>query len=71
MELVESCRMAWGCLRALIPPEDGQDLVEYTLLLGFMSLASAALFTHFGGSISGIWSATNSRVSVANMCAAS
>jgi Flp pilus assembly pilin Flp len=35
--------------------EDGQDLVEYTLLLAFVALASAALFISAGQSISTIW----------------
>jgi len=38
--------------------EQGQDLIEYTLLLAFVCLASAALFISVGGSVSGIWSAT-------------
>jgi Flp pilus assembly pilin Flp len=45
--------------------------VEYTLLLAFVALASAALFMSAGGSISGIWSIANSRVSVASLSASS
>ena len=36
--------------------EQGQDLIEYTLLLAFVALASAALFIGAGNSVSGIWS---------------
>ena len=36
--------------------EQGQDLIEYTLLLAFVALASAALFTSAGSSINTIWS---------------
>jgi Flp pilus assembly pilin Flp len=36
--------------------EQGQDLIEYTLLLAFVALASAALFMNAGGSIQNIWS---------------
>ncbi|MGA2590444.1 MAG: hypothetical protein ABSH32_11045 [Bryobacteraceae bacterium] len=43
----------------------GQDLIEYALMLAFVSLASAALFTSAGGSISTIWSNSNSQLSVA------
>lgn len=50
--------------------ENGQDLVEYTLLLAFVCLASAALFIGAGGSIGGIWNVANSRLSVANSIAA-
>jgi Flp pilus assembly pilin Flp len=46
--------------------EQGQDLIEYTLLLAFVALASAALFTSAGGSINGIWSSANSQLTVAN-----
>lgn len=46
--------------------ESGQDLVEYTLLLAFVALASAALFIGAGGNIAGIWSKANSRLSNAN-----
>src|SRR5258708_392257 len=35
--------------------EQGQDLVEYTLLLSFVALASAALAIGGGSSVSGIW----------------
>jgi len=39
--------------------EQGQDLIEYTLLIAFVALASAALFMGAGGSISSIWTTTN------------
>ncbi len=42
--------------------EDGQDLVEYTLLLAFVALASAALFIGAGNTVSTIWSSANSRL---------
>lgn len=43
----------------------GQDLIEYTLMLAFVALASAALFSSAGGSIHTIWSHTNSQLSTA------
>jgi len=46
--------------------DEGQDLIEYTLLLAFVALASAALFIGAGGSIQGIWSTTNSQLVAAN-----
>jgi Flp pilus assembly pilin Flp len=42
--------------------EQGQDLIEYTLLMAFVALASAALFIGAGGSVKGIWTASNSRL---------
>jgi Flp pilus assembly pilin Flp len=49
--------------------EQGQDLIEYTLLMAFVALASAALFLGAGGSISGIWSTSNSQLVAANASA--
>jgi Flp pilus assembly pilin Flp len=49
--------------------EEGQDLIEYTLLLAFVCLASAALFINAGQSISGIWSQASSSLSKANSAA--
>ena len=49
--------------------EQGQDLIEYTLLMAFVALASAALFIGAGGSIKGIWSVTNSQLAAANTAA--
>jgi Flp pilus assembly pilin Flp len=46
--------------------QQGQDLIEYTLLMAFVALASAALFLGAGGSIQGIWTASNSQLSIAN-----
>ena len=45
-------------LRNLWNDEQGQDLIEYTLLMAFVALASAALFIGAGGSVKGIWSVT-------------
>ena len=49
--------------------DQGQDLIEYTLLMAFVALASAALFLGAGGSISGIWGASNSQLTAANTSA--
>ena len=56
-------------LYGFLTEEQGQDLIEYTLLLAFVCLASAALFISAGGSVGGIWSATNSRLTAANTAA--
>jgi Flp pilus assembly pilin Flp len=49
--------------------EQGQDLIEYTLLMAFVALASAALFIGVGGSVQGIWSTSNSQLDAANTTA--
>lgn len=53
-------------LNRFLKDESGQDLIEYTLLMAFVALASAALFIGAGGSIKGIWSTTNSQLAAAN-----
>ena len=45
--------------------EQGQDLIEYTLLIAFVALASAALFIGAGSSIKGIWGSTNTQLTTA------
>jgi Flp pilus assembly pilin Flp len=49
--------------------EQGQDLIEYTLLVAFVCLATAALFVNSGGSLSGIWISANSQLGAANTSA--
>ncbi len=49
----------------LLRDEQGQDLIEYTLLLAFVALASAALFIGSGGSVSNIWGAASSNLASA------
>ena len=43
--------------------DNGQDLIEYTLLMAFVALASAALFIGAGGSINKIWTTANTQLS--------
>jgi Flp pilus assembly pilin Flp len=52
-------------LYRLLSNEDGQDLIEYTLLLAFVTLGSAALFTKAGASTSTIWTAASTTLSTA------
>jgi Flp pilus assembly pilin Flp len=58
-------------LNNFIQDQQGQDLIEYTLLMAFVALASAALFIGAGGSISGIWTTSNTQLGAANTTAAS
>ncbi len=53
-------------IREFFRDERGQDLVEYTLLMAFVALASAALFIGTGGTVAGIWSKANSKLANAN-----
>ncbi len=56
-------------LRNFWNDEQGQDLIEYTLLLAFVALASAAIFIGAGGSVKGIWAVTSNQLSSANASA--
>jgi len=49
--------------------ERGQDLIEYSLLLAFVVLASAALLIVNAQSVIGIWTASNTLISTANSAA--
>jgi Flp pilus assembly pilin Flp len=52
-----------------VKDEQGQDLIEYTLLMAFIALASAAIFINAGSSIKGIWSSASTQLSAANTSA--
>ena len=56
-------------INEFLKEDSGQDLIKYTLLMAFVALASAALFIGAGGSIKGIWTATNSQLEAANTSA--
>ena len=49
--------------------DQGQDLIEYTLLMAFVALSSAVLFMGLGGNISGVWTASNTQLLAANASA--
>jgi Flp pilus assembly pilin Flp len=51
--------------------EEGQDLIEYTLLLAFVCLASAALFINAGNNMAAIWTVGNAYISNGNVAASS
>lgn len=53
-------------LRNLWMEESGQDLIEYSLLLAFVCLASAAILTSTGASVKGIWTKTQGRLVAAD-----
>jgi len=62
--LFHPSRRAWAhrasmigrTLRAHWQAEDGQDMVEYALLLGFVALAAVSLLSGVRDTISNIWS---------------
>ncbi len=56
-------------MTSFVRDEQAQDLVEYTLLLAFVVMASAALVISSGGSIQGIMNVTTSNLNAANTAA--
>lgn len=56
-------------LKRFLQDQQGQDLIEYTLLVAFVCLATAALFVSSGGSLTGIWITANSQLGAANTSA--
>lgn len=43
-------------LRDFLRNEEGQDMVEYTMLLAFVALAAGGAYVNIGNKISSIWS---------------
>ncbi len=56
-------------VKNFLKDEQGQDLVEYTLLLGFIALASAALYNNIATNLKNIW--TDADTAVSNAATAS
>jgi Flp pilus assembly pilin Flp len=50
--------------------EDAQDLIEYTLLLGFVALICVTVFMVAGGATQSIWAVSNTHIAAANRKAA-
>ena len=50
----------------LIVEEDGQDLIEYALLAGFIALSSTAMITSIGTGVNTVYSAVNDEVAAAS-----
>ena len=57
--------MITSILQGFWQEEDGQDLVEYSLLLAFIALAAVALLGGIGGNIKTIWTSVSTQVSSA------
>lgn len=51
---------------AFLSGDEGQDLVEYSLVLAAIALAGAAAYLGMSRSANSLWSAANSRLAAAN-----
>jgi len=56
-------------LKALWRAEEGQDMVEYSLLLAFIALAAVGLLTGMQPQLSGLWSTISGILSSTNTSA--
>jgi len=61
--------MAIRILRSLLREEQGQDLIEFTLLVAFIAMTSSALFIGAGQSTRQIWERTDDRLEQASKVA--
>lgn len=57
--------------KSFLREEDGQDLVEYSLLLAFIALAAVTVLTNVKTSISTLWGTVNTQLKTANTTAGS
>ena len=46
--------------------EDGQDLIEYVLLAGFIALSSTAMITNIGSGVNSVYTAVHTDVAAAS-----
>jgi Flp pilus assembly pilin Flp len=60
-----------GLMARFVSEEEAQDLIEYTLLLAFVCMASAALFTNSGTYMADIWNIANKTLVNAQAAASS
>ena len=54
-----------------LPEEDGQDIIEYSLLITFIAIASMWLLGAGQPAVNKIWQNANSQMTLANSMAAS
>ncbi len=56
--------------KSLWREEEGQDLVEYSLLLAFIALAAVGVLTSVSTEVNGLWKTVNNSLSSASKTAA-
>ena len=53
-------------LLQLAREDEGQDLIEYALLAGFIALASVAMITNIGSGVNTVFTSVNTQVAAAS-----
>jgi Flp pilus assembly pilin Flp len=61
--------MTKSALKTFWQEEDGQDLVEYSLLMAFIALAAISLLNGIGGSIRSLFTGMNTALTTASTAA--
>jgi len=56
-------------VNSFLKEEDGQDLVEYSLLLAFIGLAATAVLTTVKTNITALWNKVNTKLTAADTAA--
>ncbi len=56
-------------VNSFLREEDGQDLVEYSLLLAFIGLAATAVLTTVKTNINALWTKVNTKLTTATAAA--
>ena len=49
-------------IHRLVREDEGQDLIEYALLAGFISLVAVAAITSVGTGVNGVYNSVNTQV---------
>jgi len=49
--------------------EEGQDLIEYSLLMAFVSIVVVGLFAGVGGNVKNVWTSGNTQLGLAKSAA--
>jgi len=57
--------MTTQTIKSFYQDQAGQDLVEYSLLLGFLALGSLALLSSAGTSVKSIWTSISTNLTTA------
>ena len=58
--------MAMSLLKNLWKGDEGQDLIEYSILISFVALSVVGLFMGAGKDVKGAWAAANNQLVKAN-----
>ena len=59
-------KIMWYIAR-LLRDEEGQDLIEYAIILSFVTLSVVGLFMGAGQDVKGAWTASNNELTKANV----